>query len=554
MVGVIILVVIIAGGIALLNLILFSQPQPQAVPALSAAISNQSQTVTILNNGGDPLVNGTYRILVDGTDVTSSISIPSTWTVGETLTYTKPGTIPPSIVMIVYTGNGANGEVLMSESFGTGPTSTIPATTPTAVPGPATNFSGTPLSGTVPLNVTFTDLSTGFPSQWAWAFGDGNTSTIKNPLHTYTAAGTYSVTLTASNAGGNNSVTKTGYITVTVPAPVANFSGTPLSGTVPLNVTFTDLSTGSPNQWAWAFGDGNTSTIKNPLHTYTAAGTYSVTLTASNAGGNNSVTKTGYITVTAPAPVANFTATPISGTAPLGIQFNDTSSGTPTSWAWVFGDGGTSTLQNPTHTYSTTGTYSVTLTASNAGGNNSITKTGYITVTIPVSGTVTLNSPYKGGYIESGSVMQFRNTWPYTSSITLNGVTINLNTGDTVKLVWGSNESGSMYSTSSAFTVFSFNDILVYINNNYQGRGAVSSISVNAFDQFQSTVNLNMPAVPASSAAWTEFEINNNPVFPVGSSSAGVRLIGLNVPFNSNPGITSSQIYYVGGASAYITM
>jgi FOG: PKD repeat len=87
------------------------------------------------------------------------------------------------------------------------------------------------------------------------------------------------------------------------------------------------------------------------------------------------------------APVANFTATPLSGTAPLTVQFNDTSTGSPTSWSWSFGDGGTSIGQNPSHTYSTAGTYTVNLTATNAGGSNTTAKAGYIVVTEPAQTT-----------------------------------------------------------------------------------------------------------------------------------------------------------------------
>jgi serine protease len=164
--------------------------------------------------------------------------------------------------------------------------------------------------------------------------------------------------------------------------PVAAFSGTPLSGTYPLTVTFTDASTNSPTSWAWTFGDGGTSTLQNPSHQYTAAGTYTVSLTATNAYGSNTLTKTGYITVTAPntnPPVAAFTGTPTSGNVPLTVAFTDQSTNTPTSWAWTFGDGGTSTLQNPSHIYTTAGTYTVALTATNAYGSNTLTKTGYIT-------------------------------------------------------------------------------------------------------------------------------------------------------------------------------
>jgi len=166
--------------------------------------------------------------------------------------------------------------------------------------------------------------------------------------------------------------------------PVAAFSGTPTSGTTPLTVQFTDASTGAPTSWSWTFGDGGASSAQNPSHTYNSAGTYTVALTASNAFGSDVNTKTGYITVTDPVgnpPVANFTGTPTSGTAPLAVLFSDASTNSPTSWSWNFGDGGTSTTRNPSHTYASAGTYTVSLAASNAWGSDTNTKTGYITVT-----------------------------------------------------------------------------------------------------------------------------------------------------------------------------
>jgi PKD repeat protein len=243
---------------------------------------------------------------------------------------------------------------------------------------PSADFSASPVSGAPPLAVAFTDKSTGAtPLTYQWTFGDGGTSTATNPTHTYTAAGIYSVTLTITNAYGTDSETKAEYIKVGK-GPVADFGATPQSGNLPLTVTFQDMSAGNPTTWSWTFGDGGTSTDWNPSHTYTKAGTYGVTLTVTNAFGSSSKIKAGYITAGMP-PTADFTSGARSGPIPLTVKFTDASTGRPTSWSWDFGDGTTSTQQNPSHTYTNAGAYTVTLTAKNAYGADSETKAGFVT-------------------------------------------------------------------------------------------------------------------------------------------------------------------------------
>jgi PKD repeat protein len=248
---------------------------------------------------------------------------------------------------------------------------------------PSAQFTANVTSGNSPLTVAFTDVSIRNVTQWAWNFGDGATDTTENPVHIYTAPGSYTVNLTATNSTtGSDTRTMYDYITVYPPPPVANFTANVTSGQVPISVAFTDTSTNSPTSWNWSFGDGNTSTLENPSYQYTCMGTYTVTLNATNAGGSNITTQTGFITVLPPSPEANFTASTTSGTVPLTVQFTDTSTNSPTSWNWTFGDGSlvNATMQNPVHTYTTVGTYPVSLNATNAGGSNTITQTGFITV------------------------------------------------------------------------------------------------------------------------------------------------------------------------------
>jgi len=258
-------------------------------------------------------------------------------------------------------------------------------TATTAVIAPIAEFSATPLNGDAPLFVNFTDQSTNAPSSWSWTFGDGGNSANQNPSHNYTTPGVYTVVLTAMNAAGSDDETKTDYITVTaaVLPPVAEFSATPLSGTAPLTVNFTDQSANTPTSWSWTFDDGGNSANQNPSHNYTTPGVYTVVLTAMNAAGSDTETKTDYITVTAAVvtPVAEFSATPLSGDDPLFVNFTDLSTNTPTNWSWTFGDGGTSTDQNPSHNYTSPGVYTVVLTATNSAGSDMEIKTDYISVT-----------------------------------------------------------------------------------------------------------------------------------------------------------------------------
>jgi PKD repeat protein len=394
---------------------------------------------------------------------------------------------------------------------------------------PVASFTRTPSSGTAPVNVQFTDTSTGVPTSWAWNFGDGSTSALQHPSHAYLAAGTFTVSLTATNANGSTSATSTVSVS-TLAAPVASFTN-PATGGVGAPISFADTSTNSPTSWAWNFGDGATATTQHPQHAYASTGSYNVTLTASNAGGSSSVTQTisivavgptqtltpsadsfiatasptknygtfdylrglqGYeyrpylkfdvgalagpvtsatlrlfvtdatdnvgswysvspswaettitaanapviggapvastgaavlgqwievnitAAVTGPgsysfaalpastnsvrwsskeglnppqlvisttaggggtAPTAAFSFTPNGGVVPLPVQFTDTSTGLPTSWAWNFGDGVTDTVQNPNHVYTTAGTFTVSLTATNGLGSTTTSQT-----------------------------------------------------------------------------------------------------------------------------------------------------------------------------------
>ncbi|MBP2145088.1 PKD repeat protein [Methanofollis sp. W23] len=247
------------------------------------------------------------------------------------------------------------------------------------------NFTADPLNGTAPLEVNFTDTSVGSPTAWFWEFGDGDTSTEQNPAHEYAEPGLYTVILTISDGTKTDAETKADYIEVTAAPSVlaANFTADPLNGTAPLEVSFTDLSEGPVTSWFWEFGDGDTSTEQNPTHEYAEPGLYSVVLTVSDGTETDAKVEADYINVTAAPSVlaANFTAEPRSGTTPLSVGFTDLSEGPVTSWFWEFGDGDTSTEQNPTHEYAEPGLYSVVLTVSDGTETDAKVEADYIEVT-----------------------------------------------------------------------------------------------------------------------------------------------------------------------------
>ena len=243
---------------------------------------------------------------------------------------------------------------------------------------PVAAFSISPTSGKAPLNVAFTDKSTGATS-WSWNFGDGSTSAEKNPTHTYSEAGNYAVVLIVNNDKGSNSkaqnVIVQGEPIQEKILPVADFNANTTSGSAPLSVQFTDLSQNA-NGWNWNFGDGANSIEQNPTHTYFAAGNYNVNLTVNNENGSSSKTLNvivqGETVQDKILPVADFDANTTSGSAPLSVQFTDISQNA-NGWNWNFGDGANSTEHNPMHNYSAAGTYNVNLTVNNENGSSSKT-------------------------------------------------------------------------------------------------------------------------------------------------------------------------------------
>jgi len=184
-------------------------------------------------------------------------------------------------------------------------------------------------------------------------------------------------------------VTPTNTPTPTNTQPAANFSASPLSGTLPLAVTFTDLSKGDAVAWLWNFGDRLTNTVQHPAHTYTFPDVYTVTLTVTDTESTDSdtIVKPALITVTAPPLEADFTALSRLGLPPLTVEFTDLSVGNILTRAWDFGDGESTTWlpgdasPSVTHTYSSLGCYTVSLVIQDAYTSSTLLKSQYIHVT-----------------------------------------------------------------------------------------------------------------------------------------------------------------------------
>lgn len=206
------------------------------------------------------------------------------------------------------------------------PAATVTETgTPAAMDAeiPVADFIANRTAGAAPLTIEFYDLSTGSPAEWLWNFGDGTNSTDPNPVYTYTAAGNFTVNLTVTNLLGTDTKVMAGYINVSDPAvPVSvNFTVNATAGMAPLSLHFTDLSEGFPTAWNWSFGDGTYSDEQHPVHTYTAAGNYTVSLEASNELFSDNLTVTDYIEVRPALP--DFDAVAGNHTIPSAMRLGD---------------------------------------------------------------------------------------------------------------------------------------------------------------------------------------------------------------------------------------
>jgi PKD repeat protein len=330
-------------------------PTPAAPSGLDANVSGSNIDLTWNDNANNE--NG-FAVFVNGGEVARV----NANTISTRISGLAAGTY--SIYVVAYNGAGNSS-----------PSNTATATI--AAAGPVAKFSFTPQGGTAGITTfTFYDESTGTVSSRLFEFGDGTTSSAKVAPHVYAAAGVYTVKLTVSGNGKTSTATQT----INVSGPLAaSFTYSPSFPTVSDTVAFNDQSTGAPTAWLWSFGDGTTSSAQNPSKRYNAAGNYTVSLTVYR--DSQSVTGTRIVSVVAnggspvtPAVSAQFDVSTNNPSPGANVTFTDRSTGSPTSWAWSFGDGATSSAQNPSHAYAAPGTYTVSLTVSNANGQSLMAK------------------------------------------------------------------------------------------------------------------------------------------------------------------------------------
>ena len=296
----------------------------------------------------------------------------------------------------VYARNGNGGKTTYNITVGsvapptTPPTSTTP---PPAGAAPTASFTATSRTGVAPVVVGLTGSATNNPTSWAWDFGNGKISSAQNPWVSYATPGVYTIKLTARNAAGTSApVSQSINVTLTAPpagSPSANFTASATTGVAPLTVNLTNTSTGSPTSYEWDFGNGNTSTAQNPWVTYAAVGTYTVTLTATNAIGSSTVTET--ITVTAtgttppttPAPPATTVPPATSAAVISSLSPNNGGSGDRITISGTgFGQAGVVKFGTVTASVSSWSTTRISVTVPREGSNSQVSVT-----VIPANGT-----------------------------------------------------------------------------------------------------------------------------------------------------------------------
>ncbi|MGK0388906.1 MAG: gliding motility-associated-like protein [Maribacter sp.] len=307
-----------------------------------------------------------------------------------TFTFTEEGTYPVTLTAIL--ANGCEQSV---------------TTTTIYIIPPSATFEADTLEGCAPLLVNFSDISnvSGTITSWAWDLGDGTTSSLQNPSHTYTEHGSYDVSLTITLDNGCEGTStwfnyiQAGYI------PSVNFEGAPTETCIENIVAFTDLSNDENiDYWLWDFGDGGFSPDQDPLHEYNDTGWFDVKLIVGYNNCYDSLLIEDYMHLFPPKAVFS---TQQDCSNPGAVTFTDASIGADT-WDWDFGDGTTSTEQNPTHFYTENGIYTVTLEVYNGESGCTDEVSAGVYVQAPMASFVV--NPSDACYTGSSIFLEVTNT------------------------------------------------------------------------------------------------------------------------------------------------
>jgi len=359
--------------------------------SLQVALSNGCTNIFIKKDLvylGPPIINGFKNLPVRGcgprqvafeADISTSEPITTyLWNFGDSTTsdnampqHTYNNTGRYAVTLKVTTTNGCTASYSL-------PDAVIVSERPTA------GFSAAPRENCAFDKVIFTDESTGEISNWTWNFGDGSTSTEQNPGHNYQDTGFFGITLIVSNFDCTDTITFTNY--VYIKPPIARFATLP-DCTAPFTRQFTDSSIGATS-WAWNFGDGTTSTEKNPAHNFLATGLFNVNLTVTNGSCKSMMDKPVYI-ISDTLVISVSPKTICTNTSAIFIVSNITASGI-VQYTWNFGDGSdtvTTTVPTANHAYALSGRYSPTLTTLNVNGCfNTVRSAVEVSLNGPVAG------------------------------------------------------------------------------------------------------------------------------------------------------------------------
>ncbi|MEI6840431.1 MAG: PKD domain-containing protein [Methanomicrobiales archaeon] len=452
--SIIVIVVSIILIVAAAGVMIFFSSSPDKVPRMNATVEASGNVVYLYHDGGDQFPKDRLLVKINGEDIPDSqVSLLHSqdwpWTAGKTIKVQYSGSTSPNTVQVIYR-NGQKQTVVISQQLQNG----APAPVTTAI----TVVPTIPPSTTLP----------GEP---------GVTPGVIIPIQTHVIPGILPMTMVIPQ--------------VTPAPPRADFVAVPTSGQLPLDVQFTDQSMGIPTKWAWNFGDGSVSAERTPVHRYSTPGSYTVSLVVENKFGSDKKSIPGYISAGI-APVANFVASPRDGTAPLEVHFTDLSTGQPVVWSWDFGDGMKSTSANPTHIYSSGGSYRVTLTVANSYGADSRVQNSYISTTTAPSHDVYLYGSTSGYLAPEGYIactVTNADSW-----VKIAGKVYRFMPGDDIQLIIMDPSPGAIDASSSAIMGFSFNDVDLYVDGVLTRQGIVTTIDITGYSNYRSSTTLIIPS------------------------------------------------------------